>query len=338
MSAAAARTIETIAQAASLPIDHELAGFIDHPSGYLALSPRNQRFTRPGHAGFIAYRERGSHLFLFGGVHAHEPERGPLLDGFLDEAKARKRRVVAVQVRLSQAALFRERGFIVNQLGTSYGLRLDGFSLSGKAKMKLRNKLSRARAAGIRILEIGRELPRDEQTFQMLDAISDRWIRKKRKKELDFMIGELGLPDETSRRIFVAMSGARALGFITYVPAFGERRGWLHDLTRRIPEAPAGTMELCNAHALERLRSDGAHYLHFGFTPFITTSEDPGGSRVLSFLIRVLSRHGRAIYPARSQVDYKLKWGPDFVEPELVAARPLSLRAIFDLLLLTRSI
>lgn len=332
MSAAAARALTAIEP------DRELAHFIDHPSGYLALSSRNQRFTRPDSAGFIAYREQGRHLFLFGGVHAPERDRGPLLDAFIDEATARKRRVVAVQVRLAQAALFRERGFIVNQLGTSYGLRLDGFSLGGKARMKLRNKLSRARAAGIRIVEVGRELPRDAQTFHKLATISDHWIAKKRKKELDFMIGELGAQDDTSRRIFVAMSGVQALGFITYVPAFGERSGWLHDLTRRIPEAPAGTMELCNAHAMERLREGGARYLHFGFTPFVTTSEQTGGSRVLSFLIRALERHGRFIYPARSQVDYKLKWGPDFVEPELVAARPLSLRAIFDLLLLTRSI
>jgi hypothetical protein len=37
-------------------------------------------------------------------------------------------------------------------------------------------------------------------------------------------------------------------------------------------------------------------------------------------------------------VAYKLKWAPEYIEPEYVAARPLSLRAIVDLLLLTRSI
>lgn len=318
------------------------AEYIDHPSGYLALSPRNQQYVQAGRAGFISYREQGRHLFIFGGVHAPASERAPLLDGFLAAAAQRKRAVVAVQLRLAQAELFRSRGFVVNQLGSSYGLRLDAFSLAGKARMKLRNKLSRARAAGVRILEVGRELPRNAQTFALLSAVSNGWIRKKRKKELDFMVGELGAPDDLSRRIFVAVSGSaadRPLGFITYVPAFGAHPGWLHDLTRKLPDAPVGTMELCNVHAMELLRSEGAAYLHFGFTPFITTSTEPvGSSRVLAFFIRALARHGRVIYPAQSQVDYKLKWGPELIEPELVAARPLSLRAIFDLLILTRSI
>lgn len=328
-----------------------LGAHIDHPSGFLALSSRNQQFRDRDCEGFISYRERGGHLFLFGGVHAPPASRGLLLDRFLSEAAARRKRVVAVQLRLAQAALFRERGFVVNQLGTSYGLQLPTYSLAGTRRMKLRNKIKRARSLGVRILEVGRELPRSAETFARLHQISDRWIRNKGKKELDFMIGELGGEPRTAanneidqaRRIFVAVHGegsaARWLGFITYVPVFGSQPGYLHDLTRRVPDSPPGAMELCNADAMERLRSEGACYLHFGFTPFVTSgAEEQGASPVLAWLIRMLARYGSLIYPAQSQVDYKLKWGPELVEPELVAARPLSLRAIWDLLILTRSI
>jgi lysylphosphatidylglycerol synthetase-like protein (DUF2156 family) len=327
--------------------DLELASYIDHPSGYLALSSKNQRFRIDGHPGFIAYREHGRHAFLFGGVHAPAASQAALLDGFLDAAAARRRRVVAVQIRRPQVALFAERGFVINELGQSYGLRLSGYSLAGTRRMKLRNKIKRARGIGVRILEVGRELPASAATFAALFEISDRWIKNKGKKELDFMIGELGGPEAQAgalgRRIFVAVLGEgaarRFLGFITYVPVFGERPGWLHDLTRRIPDSPPGTMELCNAEAMERLRRENAAHLHFGFTPFLTSGDEPPGhSRVLSRLIRMLARYGSFVYPAQSQVDYKLKWGPDLVEPEYVAARPLSLRAIIDLLLLTRSI
>jgi hypothetical protein len=51
-----------------------------------------------------------------------------------------------------------------------------------------------------------------------------------------------------------------------------------------------------------------------------------------------LRRRGQAIYPSDSQASYKLKWGPDIVEQEYVAARPLSLRAVIDLLMLTRAV
>src|SRR6185369_9948254 len=43
---------------------------INHTSGYLALSPRNRRFTIDGVPGFIAYREQGKHLISIGGIHA----------------------------------------------------------------------------------------------------------------------------------------------------------------------------------------------------------------------------------------------------------------------------
>ena len=54
--------------------------------------------------------------------------------------------------------------------------------------------------------------------------------------------------------------------------------------------------------------------------------------------MRLVGRWGGAIYPAQAQLQYKLKWAPDVVEREYVAARPLSVRAIFDLLLLTRAL
>jgi lysylphosphatidylglycerol synthetase-like protein (DUF2156 family) len=316
------------------------AAVIDHPSGFLALSPRNRRFGLAGVPGLVAYRECGMHLIAFGGAHAPPEHRAALLDGFVALARRRRRRVLAVQVRSCQAELFRARGFTVNQLGSTYGVRLAGFSCAGTRRMKVRQKVKQARAAGLRVLEVGVELPADAATFARLGAVSAAWLAAKRKKELDFMVGELGGPDDADRRVFAACDAAGQIqGFITYVPAWGERPGYLHDLTRRLPEAPVGTMELCNFEALTRLAAEGAEYLHFGFTPFaVEGPEGPGASGLLAWFVRLLWRYGGRIYPARSQVAYKLKWAPDYVEAEHVAALPLSLRAVVDLLLLTRSI
>ena len=323
--------------AAPLPFDPSM--FVDHPSGFLALSPRNQLFAADGIAGFIAYREQGRHLIAFGGVHAEPPRQGELLDMFLTHAASRGRRVIFAQIRTPQAQMFLDRGFTVNQFGTSFGLRLRHFSLRGTPKMQLRNKVSRARKAGLRVVELGRELPRDENTFAQLRLVSAEWLRGK-GKELDFMIGEIGGPEELSRRIFIVQDvRGEAVGFITYVPAWGKTPGYLHDLTRRMPTAPAGAMELCNACAIERMISEGIEFLHFGFTPFITDGmEFPGANRMVAWAIRQLRKYGGFVYPAESQAQYKLKWGPDIVEPEYLAARPMSIRSVIDLLILTRSI
>ena len=313
---------------------------IDHPSGYLALSPRNERFTAPGLPGFIAFRQQGGHLVSLGGVHAPAEARGALLDAFLKEANRRRRRVIAVQVRADQTELFRARGFTVNQFGTTYAIRLEVFSYAGTRRMKVRQKVKQARKAGLRILEVGHDLPADEGTFERLRAISSAWLGAKRKKELDFMVGELGEPGDEDRRVFLAADSAgTALGFITYVPVWGSRPGYLHDLTRRLPDAPVGVMELCNAHAIERFAAEGAQYLHFGFTPFAVEGAESGGdSGLVTWLLGLLWRRGAVIYPAQSQVAYKLKWAPDVIEPEYIACRPLSARAVLDFLLLTRSL
>ena len=315
------------------------AGVIDHPTGFLALSPRNTRFMGSG-SDFVAYREYGRHLFALGGVHAPGGTRAGLLDRFIAHAQARRRRLMFIQVRESQVPLFRSRGFTVNQFGTSFTLTLSRFSLGGGPKMQLRNKISRARKAGLRAVELGREAPRDRAMFDRLHEVSTAWLEGKGKQELDFMIGEIGDVEDGRRRIFVTVDGAGTLlGFITYVPVWGERPGYLHDLTRRSPLAPPGTMELCNVTAMERMMAEGVPFLHFGFTPFVVDGpEPPGANRLVAWAARRLYRWGGTIYPAASQSRYKLKWGPDILEREYLAARPLSARALVDFLLLTRSL
>jgi len=328
-------TIEEVFPAAFRPDQ-----VINHTSGYLALNRHNRRFTIDGVPGFIAYREQGKHLISIGGIHAPSEHQESLLDGFLAEAERRRRRMLAVQVPESQAQFFFERRFTVNQMGTSFGRRLAEFSLRGTRHVKLRNKIKRAREAGMRVAEIGRDIMADDRIFARVRDVSAAWLRRKKKKELDFMIGEIGGPEDRERRTFVVFDAAeRVIGFITYVPVWGEYPGYLHDLTRRVPDAPPGAMEFCNLFAMERFVSEGVAHLHFGFTPFIIDpARRPFEKPFLSWVMTMLGRYGKSIYPAQSQSKYKLKWGPDIIEREFIACRALSLRAILDLLIVTRSI
>ena len=316
------------------------AAVIDHPSGFLCLSARNQQFTLPGIHGFVAYREYGRHRFCLGGVHARSEHRPQLLDAMLADTRRRGREMVVVQVPVTQVELFRSRGFSVSALGATFAISLSDFSLAGAKKMKLRNKIKRAREVGVRISEAGRDVPSDEALFDELHAVSENWIAAKHKKELDFMVGEIGKPADPDRRIFVARDQAGKLcGFISYVRAYGSRPGFLHDLTRKVPDAPVGVMELCNAEAISRFREEGVLYLHLGFTPFVSTPNPFGNDgRVLAWVIRMLEKYGEPVYPTKSQVDYKKKWGPDVIEPEFIAFSRPSVRAVLDLLFLTRSL
>ena len=312
--------------------------FVDHPSGFLALSPRNGFFTVPGLTGFVAYRRHGRHRLNLGGVQAPVADREALLDAFLRESRAAGDRVVAVQVRADQVELFRGRGFAVNQLGSSYAIDLERFSLAGGARLKLRNRIARARKAGVSVFELGKDSPLTSEGWRALRQVSRAWLGRKGGHELEFMVGELGAPGDVFRRVFVAEAGGRTVGFVTYVPAWGQRPGHLHDLTRRAPDAPAGVMELINATALARFTAEGARFLHLGLTPFIVDPvEPPGGHAGLAWTLRFLGRHS-FVYPAKSQVGYKLKWAPDVVERESIAFEKVSLAAVWALLVVTRCV
>lgn len=314
---------------------------LEHPSGYLAQSRRNRRFMLADTPGFIAYRSQGQHLWMFGGVHADEQHAPRLLDRFIAFANQRGQRVGAVQVRPHQVELFSHRGFDVNQLGSTYAVTLQSFTTSGSKKMQLRNKINQARKAGCTVVELGREVPRDQSWFDKLDAISKAWISGKGNNEFDFMVGEVGTPEDTRRRIFVVLNGEQQpTAFITYVPVTGgSKPGYLHDLTRRLPDTPSGVMELCNVTAMERFKSEGVTHLHFGFTPFIIDEEpEKPAHRLVHQLILWVRKYGQRLYAADSQVAYKLKWGIDVIEREYLAVRPMSLRMAFDFMQLTRSL
>ncbi len=316
---------------------------LEHPSGYLALSSRNEVFTVAGIPGLISYRVQGKHLWMFGGVHAGPKHAAELLDRFLQFAAEKRLRVGAVQVRASQVELFNSRGFTVNQLGTTFAVSLGDYSFGGGQKMQLRNKIQRAKKLGLKVVELGKDVPRDPEWFQKIEEISAHWVAAKGKKELDFMTGELGGPEDRDRRHFLILDAQeKAVGFISYVPVWGrERPGYLHDLTRKLPDAPTGAMELCNAEAINRFKAEGVPYLHFGFTPFLIDEEREhgrGGSWLVHRLIQLLRKYGAKLYPADSQAAYKQKWGTDVMEREYIAVQPVGFRAAYDLLHLTRSI
>lgn len=312
----------------------------ENPSAFLALNQDALHFTVADVDGVVAYQLAGrSTIVQLGGVFADPADQPLLLGAFLDFAHVARRRVVAVQLMRPDAELYAAHGFTVNQFGADYARALAGFSLGGKKHMQLRNKISRARRAGVSVAEVTGTMP------EALDDIDRAWLRSKGRhvKELKLMVGERGGPAQAYRRLFVAADDTgMALAYVSFSPVYGARSGWLHDLSRRRPDAPPGVLELIVNTAVETFRAEGAGHLHFGFTPFTNLSpehEVPGASRVTSRLVRFLAAHGSAIYPAADQLAYKEKWGLDIIEPEYLGFQGgISLRGVWNLLRVTDAV
>ena len=317
-----------------------LARRAENPSAFLALNDETCHFTVDGIDGVIAYRFAGRRTVVqFGGAFADPADQAPLLAAFLDFARARRRKVAAVQLMRQDAELYATHGFTVNQLGADYARELSGFSLRGKKHMQLRNKVSRARRAGVSVVEAD-----IDQLGPQLDEIDRIWLRSKGRhvKELKLMVGQRGGPAQPSRRLFAALDEAgMVLAYVSFSPVYGARSGWLHDLSRRRPDAPPGVLELIVVTAIETFLAEQASHLHFGFTPFTSLSpehEVTGASRVAARILQFLAKHGSAIYPAASQLAYKEKWGLDLVQPEYIAFQGrISLRRLWGLLRVTNA-
>jgi lysylphosphatidylglycerol synthetase-like protein (DUF2156 family) len=267
--------------AAQAPADTEayemLRRYGSHSSAFLAMNSGNHRFRTDGVDGFVPYREAGRrHLFQLGGPVCAVRDQSSLLTALLARAGSERRRVAAVQLSRPQAELHAGHGFVVNQFGASFSIALDGYSLGGQRMVKVRNMVNRARREGVSVAEVPAGERDGEDVTAALDAVDAAWLRAKGRhvKELEFLIGERGGPGAPHRRLFTAVHEGRTVGYVSYSPVFGEHAGWLYDLTRRLPDAPPGTVELLFATALRQFQDEGCGWLHLGFTPFVQLGPD----------------------------------------------------------------
>jgi len=314
----------------------------EHTSGFLAFNREMRCLTGIAADGYVAYRTVGRRqaVQLCGPVTAPE-HREALTDEFLAWASRKGRRVTAVQLRREDVVTYAQRGFKVNQLGCAFSVDLEQFTLRGTRFMKLRNKIARARRAGVSIIEIP-----DLDGAAQLDEIDRRWMRGKGRtvQQLAFLVGERGGRGAAERRILCARKDGSPIAYVTFAPVRGTQRpGRLYDLTRRQPDAPPGTVEMLFTAGIDMVREEGHRWLHLGLTPFVGLgAEHPAPeaqSRAVAAAFGQLAKRGAALYPATSQEAFKRKWSPTLVEPEYVAfQRRPSVGALIGLMRLTGSI
>ncbi|HEX8742773.1 MAG TPA: DUF2156 domain-containing protein [Thermoleophilaceae bacterium] len=318
----------------------------EHPSSFLAINDETRHFTVPTIDGLVAYRPAGRRhvVQLFGPIAAPD-QRAELMRAFRGWARSEGRRITALQLTHEEGPAFVDDGFSVNQLGSSYSIDIESFSLRGTRFMKLRNKLSRSRRLGVVVDELDPAQASEPAVARELADIDATWLRAQGRlaKEMTFLVGERAGRGAPFRRVAVARHEGRITAYVTFSPCFGSRPGWLCDLTRRRPGSPPGVIELIVHTMVERLKDEDCRWLHLGMTPFAGLSPEHelprGSSRAAARFGALLAEHGGAIYPTKAQEQFKVKWAPQVVEPEYVAfERGPNVGAIWQLMRVTRAI
>jgi lysylphosphatidylglycerol synthetase-like protein (DUF2156 family) len=303
-----------------VPVDYVLHAIQEHsesenPSSFLAVNEGNSYFALPDRPGVIVYRPAGQYLVQFGGPFAPEDSYVDLLRAFTGFAERAGRTVAAVQLQARDAEIYARHGYTVNQIGASYAVGLATHTMVGTRYMQLRNKISRALRAGLTIVEADHE-----QWADGVGEVNRLWLPLKGEnaRPLEYLVGQTGGGMQKHRRLFVGHIDGQIIGYVSYSPVYGSSPGWMHDLSRRRPDSPAGVMEAINKFAIDAFRGEGVPWLHFGFTPFTNMTDErevAGHSLAFKWLMRHLWED-QIVYPASTQLAYKDKWNPTLITTE----------------------
>lgn len=212
---------------------------MQHGSGcmaYSTLADGLEAFVVAG-IGYVAFaRQRmfGERVFVLADPIAPPGRCGELLDRFLAEMPD----AMFVQIGERTAALLRERGFFVNEMGTETDIDVQEFKLSWRKRKSVTYMCSVARRSEPAM----REIPAAELPRARIRAISDEWIstRVARRRELAFLTRPAVFDDEPGVRKFYASVNGEVIAFAYFSPMYdaGRVTGYLFDIHRHIPDEP----------------------------------------------------------------------------------------------------
>lgn len=214
-------------------------------------------------------------------------------------------------------------------------VRLDTFSLTGRRRHNLRNRLRNAATDGRTFTWIP-SLADAPHWLPELQTISHAWLGTRPSREKRFSLGRFD-PDYLTTVDFCAgviEQHGQPIAFVTTWAGTGGQELYL-DLMRYHPSAPRGTMDLLFVRMLQYAHTAGYTWFNLGMSPLPPDTHDrsaPGLGRPYT-CARNLAGH---FYNVDGLRQYKDKFDPHWSGRYLLApSRAGLVRALADVALLT---
>ncbi len=217
--------------------------------------------------GFVPYVDTKYERVLLGEPLCAAADLDALLDRFCRETAAARRNLIGLQCGIGLARKFVERGFNANQMGMETNLKIQTFSIEGKAMTKVRRWINGGRNAGATVCE---KSMRDPETAAAITAVSEEWLKGKLNTgELRLLTRPLKLEYEPGTRLFSAMLEDKIAAFVIFEPIYGAGKvtGYYADFVRALDCAPNGALDLIYFEAMDCFRKEGVEILSFGLSP-----------------------------------------------------------------------
>ena len=299
-------------------------------------------FSRTGRA-VIAYRFESDTLLAIGDPIGPADEWRSVLRDFESYCRSRDWRFAFYQARAESLPPYLEMGWRALHIGEDPVIALDQFSLDGGAIGSVRRSSRKAEVAGIVVRHwVPGETPFDAAGappgwIDEMRTISQEWLRGRPGGEKGFCMGRFDPRALAETWITVAWNerAQRIEAFASWVP-IPARKGWALDLTRRRPDAAAGTMELMVVRTVEVARARGDALLSLSLSALAKVDEPadaparalegegPEPDRARQFLMQHLSR----FYDFKGLFHWKKKFDPAFEDRYLVYPNAIQLPGI----------
>jgi phosphatidylglycerol lysyltransferase len=290
----------------------------------LALLGDKALFMDESGDAFIMYGVEGRSWVALGDPVGSPEEREDLAWKFRETAYRSGGRPVFYEVKRENLPLYVDLGLTLLKLGEQARVPLEGFSLDGKMRAKLRQPVRFCEKQGCRFSIVpAAQVP---ELLPQLRVVSDGWLAMKRTREKGFSLGRFDEKYLSHFPLAVVHRGDEIIAFANVLAA-GTKAELSIDLMRHVPDAPNGIMDYLFVQLMFWGAEQGYRWFNLGMAPmsgFEPRALAPAWARIGSLLFS----HGEHFYNFRGLRRYKEKFQPLWEPRYLAAPGGLALPAV----------
>lgn len=212
-------------------------------------------------------------------------------------------------------------------LGSEALVDLATLSLEGPAMAKLRHEVSRGKRSGITVSVVPQEHV-TSQTRTTIQELAATWGASHGLGDMAFSVGRHDDRPQVLTVVGLARDRAgRLVGYCTWL-GLPAAHGWALDEVRRLPQAPAGAIDLLLYTCLDQLRQRAA-WVSLGLAPLAGAEQADRLARLEASLLQRLgvSTASASLFSFKGK--YQPRWEPRFLVAERAADWPAVALATF---------
>ncbi|MGB7595380.1 MAG: DUF2156 domain-containing protein [Erysipelotrichaceae bacterium] len=288
-----------------------LMRFSANPIDYVLVEKDKNYFFPKGCEGVIGYVLAAKTAVVAGEPVCAKENALQVLIEFRNYCRENDLDIVFVQTSDRLLEEFRQLHFGIAKYGEEAMFDLTTYTTNGNKAQKVRYAFNRATREGVVVREYKPQIKRDPKIEAEIQAISKQWLKNKKSSELSFTLGSVGLDEPLDKRYFVAYDQlGRSVAFVVFTP-FAGGDGYHADVTRRLDDAPQGTMEKIILSAFEIMKKEGVHWGSLGLAPLANLNEESSKSSVTERLLDLVYERMNAFYGFKSLYHYKKGYNPN---------------------------